>query len=229
MEQENKIVLDIVRPFGPSILKTKLTEELLKDLNQDCLDIIEKKKEKRYWSDQLAGRVEEEFHISQDTLIKHANWFNAVTGRYLFPSDEEYKNQKNNFKVGIASGWYVRQFAGDFNPYHYHTGCNISCVGYLKMPDDINEYWETEDKDHNPFGGYIDFRYGSIGLNCPNNIKLKPQVGDFYMFPNWLDHQVYPFRSKYNYPDEKGERRSFSLNIVSVSYTHLTLPTTPYV
>ena len=87
MEQENKITLDIVRPFGPSILKTKLTEELIKDLNQDCLDITEKKKEKRDWSDQLAGRVQEEFHISSDTLLKHANWFNAVTGRYLFPND----------------------------------------------------------------------------------------------------------------------------------------------
>ena len=214
IDEKNKVTLDIVRPFGPSILKTKLTEELIKDLNQDCLDITEKKKEKRDWSDQLAGRVQEEFHISQDTLLKHASWFNAVTGRYLFPSDEDYKTQKDNFKVGIASGWYVRQFAGDFNPYHYHTGCNISCIGYLKMPEDINEYWETEDKDHNPFGGYLDFRYGTIGLNCPNNLKLKPQVGDFYMFPNWLDHQVYPFRSKYNYPNEKGERRSFSLNIV---------------
>ena len=214
IDDKSKLTLDIVRPFGPSILKCKLTEELIKDLNQDCLDITEKKKEKRDWSDQLAGRVEEEFHISSDTLIKYAGWFNAVTGRYLFPSDEDYKEQADNFKVGIASGWYVRSFSGDFNPYHYHTGCNISCVGYLKMPEDINEYWETEDKDHNPYGGYLDFRYGTIGLNCPNNLKLKPQVGDFYMFPNWLDHQVYPLKSKYNRPDEKGERRSFSLNIV---------------
>ncbi len=214
IDNKSKTTLDIVRPFGPSILKCKLTEELIKDLNQDCLDIIEKKKEKRDWSDQLAGRVEEEFHISSDTLIKYAGWFNAVTGRYLFPDNKDYETQKDNFKVGIASGWYVRSFGGDFNPYHYHTGCNISCIGYLKMPEDINEYWETEDKDHNPYGGYLDFRYGTIGLNCPNNLKLKPEVGDFYMFPNWLDHQVYPFRSKYNYPDEKGERRSFSLNIV---------------
>ena len=214
IDEKSKVILDIVRPFGPSILKTKLTEELIKDLNKDCLDIIEKKKEKIDWSNQLAGRVEEEFHISQDTLLKHASWFNAVTGRYLFPSDEDYKAQKDNFKVGIASGWYVRSFGGDFNPYHYHTGCNISCIGYLKMPEDINEYWETEDKDHNPFGGYLDFRYGTIGLNCPNNLKLKPQVGDFYMFPNYLDHCVYPFKSKYNYPDVKGERRSFSLNLV---------------
>ena len=211
---KNKTIIDLIRPFGPSILKCKLPEDIIKDLNQDCLDISNKKKEKRDWSDQLAGRVEEEYHISQDVLIKHANWFNAVTGRYLFPDDKDYQEQKDNFKVGIASGWFVRQYSGDFNPYHYHTGCNISCIGYLKLPEDINEYWEKEDKDHNPFGGYLDFRYGTIGLNCPNNSKVKPEVGDFYMFPNWLDHQVYPFRSKYNSPDEKGERRSFSLNIV---------------
>ena len=213
-EQKNKTTIDLIRPFGPSILKCKLSEGIIKDFNQDCLDIVEKKKEKRDWSDQLAGRVQEEFHVSKDTLIKHANWFNAVTGRYLFPNDTDYKNQKDSFKVGIASGWYVRQFDGDFNPAHFHTGCNISCVGYLKMPDDIDEYWKEEDKDHNPFGGYIDFRYGTIGLNCPNNMKVKPKVGDFYMFPNWLDHQVYPFKSKFKFPDIKGERRCFSLNIV---------------
>ena len=63
-------------------------------------------------------------------------------------------------------------------------------------------------------GGYTDFRYGTIGLNCANNIKVKPKVGDIYIFPNWLDHSVYPFRSKYKKPDIKGERRTFSLNIV---------------
>ena len=209
-----KVQVELSSPFGPTILKAKLPEELISDFNKDCDDIVAKKKEQVDWSDQLAGRVQEEFHISSDTLLKHANWFNAVTGRYLFPNDLDFEKMKDSFKVGIASGWYVRSFGGDFNPYHYHTGCNISCIGYLKMPEDINEYWETEDKDHNPYGGYLDFRYGTIGLNCPNNLKLKPEVGDFYMFPNWLDHQVYPFRSKYNYPDEKGERRSFSLNIV---------------
>ena len=199
------------RPFGPSILKTQLPNEIINDLNKDCLDILDNKKEKKDWSYQLAGKVEEEFHITPDILIKHAKWFNTVTTEYLFSND---KNQKDDYKIGILSAWYVRQFAGDFNPYHYHTGCNISCVGYLKLPDDINEYWEKEYKDNNPIGGYIDFRYGTVGLNCPNNFKVKPKVGDFYMFPNWLDHQVYPFKSKYAFPDKKGERRSFSLNIL---------------
>ena len=203
-----------VRPFGPVILKLELSEEILKDLNQDCVDIANKKKEKVDWSDQLAGRVEEEYHITKDVLRKHAAWFNAVTSKYLFPDDKAYKENAGKFKVGIASGWYVRSFDGDFNPAHFHTGCQISCIGFLKLPDDMEEYWKEEDKDHNPFGGYTDFRYGTIGLNCANNMKVKPKVGDFYMFPSWLDHQVYPFRSKFKKPDVKGERRSFSLNII---------------
>ena len=203
-----------VRPFGPVILKTELSEEILKDLNQDCLDIGDNKKEKVDWSDQLAGRVQEEYHITKDLLIKHAVWINAVTSRYLFPNDKDFEENKGRFKVGISSGWYVRSYDGDFNPAHFHTGCQISCLGFLKLPDDIEEYWKEEDKDHNPFGGYTDFRYGTIGLNCANNMKVKPKVGDFYMFPSWLDHQVYPFRSKFKKPDVKGERRSFSLNIV---------------
>ena len=203
-----------VRPFGPVILKLELSEEILKDLNQDCQDISDNKKEKVDWSDQLAGRVEEECHITKNLLIKHAVWFNAVTSKYLFPDDKAFKENAGKFKVGIASGWYVRSFDGDFNPAHFHTGCQISCIGFLKLPDDMEEYWKEEDKDHNPFGGYTDFRYGTIGLNCANNMKVKPKVGDFYMFPSWLDHQVYPFRSKFKKPDVKGERRSFSLNII---------------
>ena len=210
----DKLKIELSSPFGPTILKAKLPEELIKDFNKDCDDIVAKKKEQVDWSDQLAGRVKEEWHISKDASSKYYSWVGAVTSRYLFPSDKMYQENKDKLTVGIASGWYVRQFTGEFNPYHFHTGCQVSCIGYLKLPEDINEYWKEEDKDHNPFGGYLDFRYGTIGLNCPNNIKVKPQVGDFYMFPSYLDHCVYPFKSKYINFEPQGERRSFSLNIM---------------
>jgi hypothetical protein len=177
-----KETVEIVKPFGPMILKTKIPEEIVKDLNQDCLDIADSKKEKIDWSDQLAGRVEEEYHITKDLLIKHAVWFNAVTSRYLFIDEKSFQENKGKFKVGIASGWFVRSFDGDFNPIHFHTGCQISTIGFLPLPDDADEYWAKEDKDRNPFGGYTDFRYGTIGLNCPNNMKVKPKVGDFYIY-----------------------------------------------
>ena len=37
-------------------------------------------------------------------------------------------------------------------------------------------------------------------------MTVVPKVGDFYFFPNYLMHTVYPFR------DTKEERRSISFN-----------------
>ena len=54
-----------------------------------------------------------------------------------------------------------------------------------------------------------------IKLNCPEKIvleisnstlKITPSVGDFYFFPNYMMHTVYPFSGT----DE--ERRSISFN-----------------
>ena len=36
--------------------------------------------------------------------------------------------------------------------------------------------------------------------------KIIPEVGDFYFFPHYLMHQVFPFK------DSKEERRSISFN-----------------
>ncbi len=206
--------VDLIRPFSPLILKAELPIETVNLLNKDCEDIINNKKEKVDWSNQLAGRVKEEFHITKDLVKQISGVFNTLTSMYLFPKEEDYQKNKGKFRVGISSGWYVRSFDGDFNPLHHHTSCQISCLGFLKLPDDIDEYWKEEDKDHNAYGGYTDFRHGTVGLSCNNNFKVKPKVADIYMFPSWLDHMVYPFKSKYKFPDMKGERRSFSLNIV---------------
>ena len=88
------------------------------------------------------------------------------------------------------------------------------------MPEDITEYWKEEDKDHNPFGGYVDFRYGTIGLNCPNNIKFKPQVGDFYIFPFTLMHSVNPF----NGTDEIRRTLSWNCNLYKEPVFDLSKP-----
>jgi len=37
-------------------------------------------------------------------------------------------------------------------------------------------------------------------------LNIEPKVGDFYFFPNYLMHCVYPFKN------EKSERRSVSFN-----------------
>ena len=39
-----------------------------------------------------------------------------------------------------------------------------------------------------------------------STVRLKPKVGDFYFFPHYLMHNVYPFK------DSDEERRSISFN-----------------
>ena len=43
---------------------------------------------------------------------------------------------------------------------------------------------------------------------CNANHIIKPEVGDFYLFPNYLLHSVWPFT------DSDEERRSVSFNAV---------------
>ena len=47
---------------------------------------------------------------------------------------------------------------------------------------------------------------GSKKLFCNSTYVITPEVGDFYLFPNYLMHAVYPFS------DTDDERRSVSFN-----------------
>ena len=89
---------------------------------------------------------------------------------------------------------------------HVHPNCQMSCVGYLALPDKIEHEWEEDYKDHYPSNGHINFVYGTSGLYTCSSFLIKPQVGDFYIFPHYLMHTAYPFKSS-------GERRSFSFNL----------------
>ena len=48
--------------------------------------------------------------------------------------------------------------------------------------------------------------HGSRMFLSPSTIDIKPEVGDFYFFPNYLMHTVFPFRNS------NEERRSISFN-----------------
>ena len=56
--------------------------------------------------------------------------------------------------------------------------------------------------------GDIEFITGVPQAFSRNSVKTSPKVGDLYVFPAWLHHTAYPFRTK----DQ--ERRSISFNII---------------
>ena len=198
----DKTQIHISKPFGPTIAKVKIPQELIDTLNNYVDKIItdEKKANELDWGSKLAGNVKQEFQIEQAFLessgflkflgLSVANWIK-------FSGKPEIK------KFNVKSSWIVRQFKDEYNPIHWHSG-HVSGVGYLKVPENLgNPRQEIKRKNNN---GKLELIHGSKMFLSNSTFMITPKVGDFYFFPNYLMHTVYPFANS------DDERRSVSFN-----------------
>tara|TARA_B100000575_G_scaffold66219_1_gene50879 strand:+ start:383 stop:631 length:249 start_codon:yes stop_codon:yes gene_type:complete len=64
----------------------------------------------------------------------------------------------------------------------------------------------SKNKKHIKTDGSIDFINGSKMLLSESIFNHQPKVGDMILFPHYLMHTAYPFKTS-------GERRSFSFNL----------------
>ena len=118
MEKED---FKVLRPFGPTIAKVKIPDNLVKELNDYTDDIInnEQKKKDLDWGKNLVGNVKQEFMIEKDVMEK-IGW-----GKFLASSVREWIRQTNKreiTKFNIMNSWIVRQFKNEYNPSHWHNG-----------------------------------------------------------------------------------------------------------
>jgi len=225
---DKQIKIETLIPFGPAILKTSIPSYVVDNLNAYCDETLaDEQKLKDYdYSGQLAGNVKKEFKISGEFLNREENFSNilrkmaermiAVDVRgseqqlnvsYLRSAPPSTTNIDRKYITGcqVLTVWCVSQWGGDFNPLHIHSG-DLSGVLYLKVPEGLEEEYKNE--DHHPAVGDIEFITGVPQAFSRNSIKVSPKVGDLYVFPAWLHHTAYPFRTK----DQ--ERRSISFNII---------------
>ena len=201
-DSKQEIQYDIYQPFGPSILKVKMPQVYVDQLNAEANRILsdEKLSKEHDWSHNLAGNVKKEIAISHNKIKGLPEFLVTMSKTYYKHTigKEPVEGSKVGFRV-----WIVSQYAGDFNPMHIHDA-NLSGVAFLKMPDKFEEEYKKE--DHHKTVGCLEFM-GSVPNHFANHSYLvKPEIGDFYLFPSWLTHQVYPFRSE-------GERRSLAFNV----------------
>ena len=202
-EQELKIgQIRLLRPFGPAIAHIKMPENLIKELNNYTDKIIndEKKANELDVGKELAGQLTQEFELEED-FMKKIGWLD-----FLKKGTENWISfaiGKKISKFKMLSSWIVRQFENEYNPIHWHTG-HISGVGYLKMPKSLGKPLQKS-KVQNP-NGQIALVHGNKMFLSDPVIKFKPEVGNFYLFPNYMMHTVYPFSNS------KEERRSISFN-----------------
>ena len=193
--------IEILKPFGPSIAKTKIPDNLVKKIN-NYVDNIVKDNEKLKKLDHgknLAGDVKQEFRLEND-FMKEIKWGEFLGDNVARWIAETAKKKITKFK--IISSWVVRQFENEYNPVHWHGG-HISGVGYLKIPESFGETIQSEKVNNN---GAIALLHGSQMFQSNSQYKIRPVVGNFYFFPNYLMHTVYPFNNT------NEERRSISFN-----------------
>ena len=116
-----------IKPFGPSIGKTKISKKFLDKLNKE-FDIKSNSKKIDY-SSKLASQIKNELKISSNFIKKYLEK-ELIKNINKFLSNDKITNIK---KIKILNLWVVRQFKGEYNPIHYHEG-DLSGVGYLKLP-----------------------------------------------------------------------------------------------
>ena len=186
-----------IKPFGPSIGKTKISKKFLDKLNNE-LDIKSNSKKTDY-SSKLASQIKNELKISSNFIKKHLEK-ELIKNINKFLSNDKITNIK---KIKILNLWVVRQFKSEYNPIHYHEG-DLSGVGYLKLPTGMTNNKMVKNKKLKT-NGTIDFINGQKGFLSKSIYNVVPKIRDLLIFPNYLMHTAYPFNIE-------EERRSFSFN-----------------
>ena len=197
--------IQLIRAFGPTIAKIKIPNEMVKALN-DYVDglILDKKKSKELSAGaNLAGDVTQEFKLEKE-FSQRVGWLDLIS-KGVFQWIQMSTNQSiKEFKM--IDSWIVRQFQNEYNPVHMHGG-HVSGAGFLKVPKTFGKYVQ-EEKDGVKYyaGGTLNLIHGSKQFLSKSTFQIRPEVGDFYFFPNYMMHTVYPFK------DTDEERRSISFN-----------------
>jgi len=186
-----------IKPFGPSIGKTKISNKFLDILNKE-IDNKDLTKKNDY-SSKLARQIKKEVKIS-NKFIKKKLEREIKKNIKDFLKNEKIKKVKD---IKILNLWVVSQFKNEYNPIHYHDG-DLSGVGYLKIPKDMTKNKLLKNKKDKT-NGTIDFINGQRGFLSRSIFNIVPKERDLLIFPNYLMHTAYPFNIN-------SERRSFSFN-----------------
>ena len=198
-----KVNIELIKIFGPSVFKVSIPETIVNNLNNYIDEIIKNKERSKELDigERLVGDVTQEFEIEQK-IMQESGWGQFLSNCVSKWIEIETKSKITKFQ--ILKSWVVRQFENEYNPTHWHSG-HISGAGFLKVPSNLGKNKQHKEKI-NYKGGNLQLMHGSRMFLSHSTMNIVPKVGDFYFFPHYLMHQVFPFK------DSKEERRSISFN-----------------
>ena len=182
------------------------------------IDELRLNKNKTSASDSLVGQIKKGEQLLLNREIKIFDQVHKL-GEIMAEkyTSEFFTNAgfKNIYTGAKCTGlWSVHQFSGDYNPMHSHaTGeTGLSFIFWTKVPEKMRNTrasnWYSVSGQYNGCTTFVGNSSGNFFDFKPLNSKVYvPKVGHFLIFPNWLNHMVYPFLCD-------GERRTVAGNIV---------------
>ena len=172
--------------WGPCIVKTKV------DPNTLDLLLSEGKSSREDASPELAGVLKNQFHYRDKA--KFQKFMEGTFSLYNAAMKKcKQSNEKTPSTYFLEKLWINYQGPNEFNPPHSHGGA-LSFVIFLDVPMRLR----VENQDYKGLSagpGGITFIYGETEDRCITNHSIFPEVGDMYIFPAWVKHWVYPFKS----------------------------------
>jgi hypothetical protein len=213
-EETFQLSYHLHRPWADILFQTTLPPIVLEKMTVISDKVLADSK-RINWGNNLAGQIKEEPLITPKLLEEEnlTGFFGNMITEYVHqcnlqkaPPDQasHIESTKKDIAVNIQSMWIVEQQPGEYNPIHVHTNCDVSTVMYLKVPTFLDS-----EKPERGDDGVIYF-IGDAGVNNNlrmNTLKVKPQPGQFFIFPSHMIHTVYPYKTNDNFA-----RRSVSFN-----------------
>ena len=199
--------------FGPFFASAMLPDDVVDALLKMTDEILSDKLSESHGGS-LAGVIDKEIKVYKSDMEKAGvdQLIESCVRSYVVhcAKNHNFFDESYTFQSEINSAWIVSQYENEYNPIHNHTGCDISAVIYLKVPDVKNRRQLESKKDKFDLDGDIMFVH-----NAPGNrnfdvfekgmINVTPKPGQLVMFPSYLMHTVYPFIGE-------GERRCLPFN-----------------
>jgi len=183
--------------WGPFLYQSLMNKIEINSIKKLC-----KKDVKKNATKLLSGLIDHEYSIDNNKLIK-------IMSPYIKSYLESYVKWSGKKTLGnqiqITDSWVNYMTKYETNPMHTHSE-DLSFVIFLKVPKELhNEFKQHENHRRRP--GVLTFIMTlNERKNFISNQAFFPAVGDIFIFPANLHHEVNSFKCK-------GERISVSGNL----------------
>ena len=188
--------------LGTTVVRFNLPINLIDSINKAYDD---NSKNLTPHNDKLAGKIQEEKKINEILTPSMNNTFKWCFEEYLKVIG------KPNWNLDLSIAWINEMKSNEYNPTHFHEGVNseigLSSVLMLKRPD---WYGVEASREERPANGWLGFSGGDQATLSTSQVRLDAQVGEFYVFPYTLLHEVYPFNST----DEVRRTMSYNCDLI---------------